>query len=42
MQENLIKTMLAIENTYFDIAETCPKNSIVICDRGLMDATACE
>jgi len=39
-QENLIKTMLAIENTYFDIAETCPKNCIVICDRGLMDATA--
>jgi len=39
-QENLIKTMLAIENTYFDVADTCPKNCIVICDRGIMDATA--
>jgi len=39
-QENLIKTMIAIENTYFDAAETCPKNCIVICDRGIMDATA--
>jgi len=39
-QENLIKSMIAIENTYFDIAETCPKNCIIICDRGIMDATA--
>jgi len=39
-QENLIKTMLAIENTYFTLAETCPKNCLVICDRGIMDATA--
>ena len=38
-QENLIKTMLAIENTYFDLAEACPKNCLIICDRGIMDAT---
>ncbi|KAJ8312898.1 hypothetical protein KUTeg_010271 [Tegillarca granosa] len=39
-QENLIKTMMQIENTYFELARTCQQNCLVICDRGLMDATA--
>jgi len=39
-QENLIKSMLAIENTYFSLAEACPKSCLIICDRGIMDATA--
>lgn len=39
-QENLLKTMLQIEDTYFALAESCGKNSLVICDRGAMDATA--
>ena len=40
-QENLLRTMMAIENTYFDLAQSCQKNCLVICDRGLMDASAC-
>lgn len=39
-QENLIKTMFHIENTYFDLAKTCAKNCLVICDRGIMDGSA--
>ncbi|KAL4223212.1 TRPL translocation defect protein 14 [Mactra antiquata] len=39
-QENLIKTMLQIENTFFDLAQSCQKNCLVICDRGVMDGSA--
>lgn len=41
-QENLLKTMVAIEDTYFSLAETCKRNCLVICDRGTMDAAACK
>ena len=41
-QENLLHTMMQIENTFFDLATTCSTNCLVICDRGTMDATACE
>lgn len=39
-QENLLKTMLAIENVFFDLAKTCGRDCLVICDRGAMDAAA--
>ena len=39
-QENLLKTMLAIENVFFDLAKSCGKDCLVICDRGAMDAAA--
>lgn len=39
-QENLLKTMLSIENVFFDLAKTCGKDCLVICDRGAMDAAA--
>uniref|UniRef100_A0A146LYV1 NadR/Ttd14 AAA domain-containing protein n=2 Tax=Lygus hesperus TaxID=30085 RepID=A0A146LYV1_LYGHE len=39
-QENLLKTMLQIENTFFELAETCPRDCLIICDRGAMDASA--
>jgi len=39
-QENLLKTMLQIENTFFELAESCPRDCLVICDRGAMDASA--
>ncbi len=39
-QENLIKVMIAMERTFFTLASTCKQNCIVICDRGIMDATA--
>ncbi|XP_076039530.1 TRPL translocation defect 14 isoform X2 [Oratosquilla oratoria] len=39
-QENLLKSMMQIESTYFRLAETSSKNCLVICDRGTMDASA--
>ncbi|CAG0923032.1 unnamed protein product [Notodromas monacha] len=37
-QENLLKTMLQIEQTFFTLAENISnKNVLVICDRGAMD-----
>lgn len=41
-QENLLRTMIQIENTYFELGESCKKNCLIICDRGVMDASACE
>lgn len=39
-QENLLKTMLQIEDSFFDLAESSDRNCLVICDRGAMDASA--
>lgn len=39
-QENLIKVMIAIETTFFTLAESCKTNCLIICDRGIMDAAA--
>lgn len=41
-QENLIRTMIQIENTFFELAETVSetRNCLIICDRGVMDASA--
>lgn len=39
-QANLLKTMIQIENTYFELAKTCKRNCLIICDRGVMDASA--
>jgi len=39
-QANLLKTMLQIENAFFDLAEESNRNCLVICDRGAMDASA--
>jgi len=39
-QENLLRTMIQIENTFFALAEASQRNCLVICDRGTMDASA--
>jgi predicted ATPase len=41
-QENLIRTMIQIENTFFELAESVAqnRNCLIICDRGVMDASA--
>lgn len=40
-QEELLKTMMQIENTFFQIAEFIENRDVlVICDRGAMDASA--
>ena len=40
LQENLLKTMIQIENSFFDLAQSTERNCLVICDRGAMDASA--
>lgn len=39
-QENLLRTMIQIENTYFELGKSSVKNCLIICDRGAMDASA--
>ena len=39
-QENLLKTMFQLEDTYFALATTQRRNCLVICDRGAMDCSA--
>jgi len=39
-QENLLRTMFQIEDTYFSLARTQNRNCLVICDRGAMDCSA--
>ena len=40
-QANLLKTMIQIENSFFDLASSGGnQNCLVICDRGTMDASA--
>lgn len=34
--------MLQIENTFFELGESCEKDCLIICDRGAMDAAACN
>jgi len=34
--------MLQLENTYFELGESCDQNCLIICDRGAMDAAACN
>jgi len=39
-QENLVRTMIQIENTYFELAQSSTRNCLIICDRGVMDGGA--
>merc|ERR1712066_1053169 len=39
-QEHLVSTMMALEDTYFSMAEKCTQNVLIIADRGVMDASA--
>lgn len=39
-QENLLKTMIQMENTFFALGERFNRDCIIICDRGTMDASA--
>ncbi|XP_067004207.2 TRPL translocation defect protein 14-like [Anabrus simplex] len=39
-QENLLKTMIQIEDTFFALGESCSRDCLIICDRGAMDASA--
>ena len=35
-----MKTMLQIENAFFDLAKCSERHCLIICDRGAMDASA--
>ena len=39
-QEHLVTTMMALEDTYFSMAEKCQQNVLIIADRGVLDASA--
>ncbi|XP_022238480.1 TRPL translocation defect protein 14-like [Limulus polyphemus] len=39
-QHDLLRVMMALEECYFSLAESCKQNCLVICDRGTMDASA--
>ncbi|XP_017960267.1 TRPL translocation defect protein 14 isoform X1 [Drosophila navojoa] len=39
-QENLIRTMVQIENTFFELGNSSTRDCLIICDRGVMDASA--
>ncbi|KRY52991.1 hypothetical protein T03_4536, partial [Trichinella britovi] len=39
-QENLLLTLLRLEDSFMSLAETCGENCLVICDRGAMDGSA--
>lgn len=42
-QCNILKTILQLEETFFDLAVgEEKKNVLVVCDRGTMDPSACE
>lgn len=41
-QENLLRTMIQMENTFFELGKSCTRNCLIICDRGVMDASACK
>ncbi|OXA53150.1 hypothetical protein Fcan01_12175 [Folsomia candida] len=39
-QEELVRTMMQIERSFFRLAETVNRDVLIICDRGAMDASA--
>ena len=41
-QVNILKTILQLENTFFEMAEKDKGDVLIICDRGTMDPSACE
>lgn len=41
-QLNILKTILQLEATYFELAEEEENNVLVVCDRGSMDPAACK
>ena len=41
-QDNILKTILQLEKTFFDMAEEDQGNVLIVCDRGAMDPSACE
>ena len=41
-QSNILRTILQIEKTIFDLAEQDKGKVLIVCDRGAMDPSACE
>ena len=41
-QENIIRTIIQLEKVYDDLAKLQEECVLIICDRGVMDPSACE
>lgn len=41
-QENLLKSMMQIENTFFELGQSSSRDCLIICDRGAMDVGSCK
>ena len=41
-QCNVLKTILQLEETFFEMADQDQGDVLIICDRGTMDPSACE
>ena len=41
-QSNILRTILQIEKTIFDLAKQDKGKVLIVCDRGAMDPSACE
>ena len=42
-QENIVRTILQLERTFFEMAEgDSARNVLVACDRGALDPSACQ
>ncbi len=39
---NILKTILQLETTFFEMAAEDKRNVIVVCDRGTYDPSACK
>ena len=37
-----MKTLLQLEQTFFDLAASCQRDTLVISDRGAMDPSSCK
>ncbi len=39
---NILKTILQLETTFFEMASEDKRNVIIVCDRGTYDPSACK
>lgn len=41
-QEDVLKTIIQLEDTFIHLASKGETNCLIVCDRGTMDASACK
>ena len=40
--ESIVRTMMNVEQTFMELAKLGSKKCLIVCDRGVMDPSACE